>query len=106
MSHVLSLNPLSLALSKLTWPSYVCAQITLFGQSAGAQSTLIHLTLPSSAPYFRNAILESTPIAIPYKRFPEAILLGSLFAGQSYTAPACGLEVKLDATVFTARHSH
>lgn len=56
------------------------ARITLFGQSAGAQSTLLHLTLLSSAPYFHRAIIESTPIAIPYKRFPEAILLGELFA--------------------------
>nr|KAG5690610.1 hypothetical protein BaRGS_022614 [Batillaria attramentaria] len=56
------------------------SKVTLFGQSAGAQSTLIHLTLPESAPYFRNAIVESSPIAIPYKRFPEAIILGGLFA--------------------------
>lgn len=54
--------------------------MTLYGQSAGAQSSLIHLTLPSSAPYFRNIIVESSPIAIPYKRFPEAIILGALFA--------------------------
>ena len=55
-------------------------QVTLFGESAEAQSVLIHYTLPSSAPYFRNAIIESAPIAIPYKRFPEAIILDSLLA--------------------------
>lgn len=54
--------------------------MTLFGESAGAQSVLIHYTLPSSAPYFRNAIIESSPIAIPYKRFPEAVILASLLA--------------------------
>ncbi|XP_076470633.1 cAMP-regulated D2 protein-like [Babylonia areolata] len=56
------------------------ARVTVFGQSAGAQSTLIHLTSSGSAPYFQNAIMESSPISIPYKRFPEAIVLGGLFA--------------------------
>ena len=55
-------------------------QVTLFGESAGAQSVLVHYTLPSSAPYFRSAIIESSPVAIPYKRFPEAVVLGSLLA--------------------------
>ncbi|RUS86115.1 hypothetical protein EGW08_006135 [Elysia chlorotica] len=55
-------------------------KVTLFGQSAGAQSALVHLTSEQSAPLFRAAILESTPIALPYKTFTEAFVLGGLFA--------------------------
>lgn len=61
--------------------------MTLFGQSAGAQSSLLHLTLPSSAPLFQRIIIESSPLAIPYKRFPEAIVLGALFAELVGCAP-------------------
>ncbi|KAL8617718.1 hypothetical protein ACOMHN_053551 [Nucella lapillus] len=56
------------------------SKVTLFGQSAGAQSTLIHITSASSAPYFRSGIVQSAPLTIPFKRFPEAIVLGGLFA--------------------------
>lgn len=55
-------------------------QVTIFGESAGAESVLLHYTLPSSDPYYRGAIVESSPVAIPYKTFPEAVVLGALLA--------------------------
>ncbi|GFS21646.1 carboxylic ester hydrolase [Elysia marginata] len=55
-------------------------KVTLFGQSAGAQSALVHLTSEVSSPLFQAAILESTPLALPYKTFSEAFVLGGMFA--------------------------
>ncbi|XP_046360496.2 cAMP-regulated D2 protein-like [Haliotis rufescens] len=56
------------------------SRVTMFGQSAGAQSTMIHLGSAESGAYFRNAIIESAPFAIPYKTYPEALLLGAHMA--------------------------
>lgn len=42
-------------------------KITLFGQSAGAQSTSIHLLSNDMQPYFTNAIVQSSPFAIPFR---------------------------------------
>ena len=53
--------------------------MTLFGQSAGAQSILIHMTSDGSYPYFDNAIVESSPLSIPMRTFPEAVVLGAMF---------------------------
>ncbi|KAL5022719.1 hypothetical protein ScPMuIL_001874 [Solemya velum] len=51
-------------------------KVTLFGQSAGAQSTMLHLMLDHSETYFRAAILESMPFGIPLKNTAEALVLG------------------------------
>ncbi|XP_041376991.1 cAMP-regulated D2 protein-like [Gigantopelta aegis] len=56
------------------------SRVTLFGQSAGAQSILIHMTSEESYQYYDNVIVESSPLSIPMKKFPEAIVLGALFA--------------------------
>ena len=42
-------------------------RITLFGQSAGAQSTTIHLLSADMQSQFNNAILQSAPMSIPFR---------------------------------------
>jgi carboxylesterase type B len=54
--------------------------VTLFGQSAGAQSTFIHLMSPKTdSSLFRAAIIESAPFAVPYREKDEALFLTSRF---------------------------
>ncbi len=44
------------------------SEVTLFGESAGAMSTGLHLfSIPSSAQYFKRAIMESNPLGSIYK---------------------------------------
>ena len=51
-------------------------QVTLFGQSAGAQSTFIHLmSNKTDSSLFRAAIMESAPFAVPYREKDEALFL-------------------------------
>ena len=42
-------------------------KITIFGQSAGAQSVTIHLLSADVQPYFKNAIIQSSPMSIPFR---------------------------------------
>ncbi|CAL1528283.1 unnamed protein product [Lymnaea stagnalis] len=51
-------------------------KVTLHGQSAGAQSCLIHLNSPESSKLFRYVILESDPVTLPYKTKDEAFKRG------------------------------
>lgn len=44
-----------------------CSQVTIFGESAGAQSVSLHLMIQSSEPLFRRAVLQSLPFSIPLK---------------------------------------
>ncbi|XP_012940968.1 cAMP-regulated D2 protein [Aplysia californica] len=55
-------------------------KVTIFGQSAGAQSVIQHLLSESSSSYFHNAIVESSPAGLPYKTYDEAFVLAGLFA--------------------------
>ncbi|XP_053402742.1 cAMP-regulated D2 protein-like [Mercenaria mercenaria] len=50
-------------------------KVTLFGQSAGAQSTFIHLMSSKTNGLFRAVIMESPPFAVPYREKEEALLL-------------------------------
>ena len=50
----------------------IALQVTLFGQSAGAQSTLIHMMSPKSEGLFHKVIIESPPSGLPYKDTREA----------------------------------
>lgn len=50
-------------------------KVTLFGQSAGAQSTFIQMMSSKTDGLFRAAILESAPFAVPYREKDEALLL-------------------------------
>lgn len=50
--------------------SFMCCvfcQVTIFGESAGAQSVSLHLMIQSSKPLFKQAVLQSLPFSIPLK---------------------------------------
>ena len=65
-------------------------QITLFGESAGAQSVLFHLMSTESAPYFHRAILQSF-IAYPYQNKQEMSTVAGLMQTQFKLRFKCGL---------------
>ncbi|CAF94940.1 unnamed protein product, partial [Tetraodon nigroviridis] len=67
--------------------------VTIFGESAGAQSVGLHLMIQSSGPLFKQAILQSLPFSIPLKsRFLEVFetwgpyIDGDLIKEQAVTA--------------------
>lgn len=53
--------------------------VTIFGQSAGASSTAVHLLSPYSRGLFSKAIMESNPFALPMKTVQEGRDLGRKF---------------------------
>ena len=53
----------------------VCPQVTLMGQSACDQSTLIHLLWNESTPLFHQAVVMSAPHAIPERSMVRPIAL-------------------------------
>ena len=55
-------------------------KVTIYGESAGAMSTGIHLVSPKSAGLFRAAIMESNPYGLPYKTLKQAEPLAKEFA--------------------------
>lgn len=56
------------------------AQVTIFGESAGAMSVGLHqLSIPSSGGLFRAILMESNPFGIPYKTLEQALSSGELF---------------------------
>ncbi|KAK0153465.1 Crystal protein [Merluccius polli] len=57
--------------------------VMVFGESAGAQSVALHLTLPSSQPLFRQAALQSLPFTIPFKSRHDALRLGKAFSREA-----------------------
>ncbi|XP_076010298.1 crystal protein isoform X2 [Genypterus blacodes] len=59
------------------------AKVTIFGESAGAQSVGLHLMIQSSKPLFQQAVLQSLPFSIPLKTRHEALKLGKHFAKQT-----------------------
>ncbi|CAK8682118.1 unnamed protein product [Clavelina lepadiformis] len=48
-------------------------KVTIFGQSAGAQSVLLHLMSEKSSPLFQRAIMQSNPAYFKYKSKQEAM---------------------------------
>ncbi|KAK3610331.1 hypothetical protein CHS0354_029801 [Potamilus streckersoni] len=56
------------------------SKVTIFGQSAGAQSIAIHLMNAKSDAYFHQAIIESAPLDIPYKKTIDDLFLGNTIA--------------------------
>ncbi|KAI4897946.1 hypothetical protein NFI96_019832 [Prochilodus magdalenae] len=56
------------------------AKVTLFGESAGAQSVSLHLMMQISEPLFRHATIQSQPFSIPLKSRWDAMKLGRDFA--------------------------
>ncbi|KAL4660230.1 crystal protein-like [Arapaima gigas] len=55
-------------------------KVTIFGESAGAQSVGLHLMIQTSQPLFQQAVLQSLPFSIPLKTRHEALKLGKEFA--------------------------
>ncbi|CDQ90710.1 unnamed protein product, partial [Oncorhynchus mykiss] len=59
------------------------ALVTMFGESAGAQSVSLHLMVQSSKPLFKQAVFQSLPFSIPLKTRHDALKLGRDFARQA-----------------------
>ncbi|CAF1482893.1 unnamed protein product [Adineta steineri] len=57
-------------------------QITLFGQSAGAQSVALHHVTSEMQSYFQASIVQSAPLAIPFRTYAEYIAPAVLLAEQ------------------------
>ncbi|KAI8487615.1 hypothetical protein Bbelb_346080 [Branchiostoma belcheri] len=55
-------------------------RVTIFGQSAGAYSVVLHMTLDKSDHLFRRAIAASPPLSLFFKTRLEALLFGDDFA--------------------------
>ncbi|XP_057204081.1 crystal protein [Triplophysa rosa] len=55
-------------------------KVTLFGESAGAQSVCLHLMVQNSESLFRHAAVQSLPFSIPLKTRLDAMKLGWDFA--------------------------
>jgi carboxylesterase type B len=62
-------------------------RVTLFGQSAGAMSTALHLTADSSRGLFHQAILESEPFALPMRSPTQMHSVFGAFAKNVGCAP-------------------
>ncbi|XP_051977000.1 crystal protein [Xyrauchen texanus] len=58
-------------------------RVTIFGESAGAQSVSLHLMIQSSKPLFKQAVFQSLPFSIPLKTRHESLRLGKDFAKMS-----------------------
>lgn len=48
-------------------------EITLFGQSAGGQSTALHYLSADMQPIIKRAIIQSAPLTIPFRTYDEYI---------------------------------
>ncbi|XP_046878952.1 cAMP-regulated D2 protein [Hypomesus transpacificus] len=59
------------------------SKVTIFGESAGAQSVSLHLMIQSSKPLFKQAVFQSLPFSIPLKTRHDALKLGKDFAKQA-----------------------
>jgi len=70
-------------------------QITLFGESAGAQSVLFHLVSEESSPYYQRAILQST-FAYPYQNRQEWNKVADLVLTQFKLRFKCNMLSGLD----------
>ncbi|CAF3607934.1 unnamed protein product [Rotaria sp. Silwood1] len=57
-------------------------EITLFGQSAGAQSAALHYVAHDMQSFFQRVIIQSAPMAIPFRTYAEYITPGVLLAEQ------------------------
>ncbi|KAI5624306.1 cAMP-regulated D2 protein [Silurus asotus] len=58
-------------------------KVTLFGESAGAQSVCLHLMMQSSENLFRHATIQSSPFSIHLKTRWDAMRLGRNFLKQT-----------------------
>jgi len=54
-------------------------KVTLGGQSAGGHSTAAHMISPKSKGLFRQAIIESMPVSLPFRTLESATAMGKRF---------------------------
>ncbi len=55
--------------------------VLLYGESAGAMSVGLHaVSVPSSTGLFKQALMESNPLSLPYKSLRQAKAIGDYFA--------------------------
>ncbi|CAF2651667.1 unnamed protein product [Rotaria sp. Silwood2] len=67
-------------------------EITLFGQSAGAQSVALHYVARDMQSFFQRVIIQSAPMAIPFRTYAQYITPGVFLAEQlhcSFNDIAC-----------------
>ncbi|CAF1538202.1 unnamed protein product [Adineta ricciae] len=62
-------------------------QITLFGQSSGAQSTALHYVTSEMQPFFQRAIIQSSPMTVPFRTYLGNVALTVLLAEQLHCSP-------------------
>nr|XP_002127916.1 cAMP-regulated D2 protein-like [Ciona intestinalis] len=53
------------------------SQVTIYGESAGAQTIGLHLLSSVSKPLFTNAFMQSNPVSFTFKTSAEAVDLGT-----------------------------
>ncbi|CAF0855766.1 unnamed protein product [Rotaria sordida] len=61
-------------------------QITLFGQSAGAQSVALHHITSEMQSFFQASIIQSAPMAIPFRTYEQYITPATLLAEELHCA--------------------
>ncbi|CAF1450255.1 unnamed protein product [Rotaria sp. Silwood1] len=61
-------------------------EITLFGQSAGGQSTALHYVTSDMQSFFQRAIIQSAPLTIPFRTYLEYVTPTVLLAEQLHCA--------------------
>eukprot|EP00753_Platysulcus_tardus_P010000 PLAT2467.9.p1 GENE.PLAT2467.9~~PLAT2467.9.p1 ORF type:complete len:542 (-),score=265.93 PLAT2467.9:184-1782(-) len=57
------------------------SQVTIWGESAGAMSVGLHMTMPASSGLFTRAIMESNPAGWEYRDASDAASYGKSFCG-------------------------
>ncbi|CAF1467443.1 unnamed protein product [Adineta steineri] len=62
-------------------------EITLFGQSAGAQSTALHYMTSEMQSFFKRAIIQSAPMTVPFRTYLDYVAPGVLLAEQLHCTP-------------------
>lgn len=59
---------------------HIHTQVTVYGQSAGAESIGVLMTSPYGKDLFHQGIMESNPFGLPFRDVPNAKEFGSRFA--------------------------
>ncbi|UJR18219.1 hypothetical protein I4U23_005119 [Adineta vaga] len=62
-------------------------QITLFGQSSGAQSVALHYVTEEVQGHFQRAIIQSSPMNIPFRTYLDNVTPSVLLAEQLHCSP-------------------
>lgn len=92
----IDIKKLFLSLRKLPIVAFNCktlccvvCQVTIFGESAGAQSVSLHLMIQSSKPLFKQAALQSLPFSIPLKTRWGTVSWGSKLVPEMFLILHC-----------------